>query len=92
MKRIFNPLMIWGAVLGFLIFSGLGMIRDAWNHRGAGAVTYEQPDRTVRVSEIEYKRHEYTMGGLMLALGLSLWVVLAKNAKDVSKQVKNENA
>jgi len=80
-KWIFNPLMIWGAVLGFLIFSGVGQIQNAWRHRGVGYVTYEQPDRTVAVPENQYKRHEYTMGTFMLGIGLVVWVVVAKIAK-----------
>jgi len=78
--------MVWGAVLGFVIFSALGTIRDAWYHRGAGYVTYEQPDRTVKVAESQYKRHEYVMGGFMLALKLSLWIVVAKGSRDKSKR------
>jgi len=85
-KWIFNPLMIWGAVLGFIIFGALGKIRDAWHHQGAGLVTYEQPDRTVRVAEDQYKRHEYAMGGLLLVLGLSLWIVVAKGTRDNTKR------
>jgi hypothetical protein len=85
-KWIFNPLMIWGAVLGFLIFGGVGQIRDACHHQGTGYVTYEQPERTVAVSENQYKRHEYTMGALMLGIGLVVWVVLAKNAKDAREK------
>lgn len=85
-KWIFNPLMIWGAVLGFLIFGGVGQIRDAWHHQGSGHVTYEQPERTVAVPENQYKRHEYTMGAFMLGIGLVLWVVLARNAKDASEK------
>jgi hypothetical protein len=38
LKWLFNPLMIWGAVLGFLIFGALGQIRDAWHHTGSGYV------------------------------------------------------
>lgn len=85
LKWIFNSLMIWGAVLGFLIFGALGKMRDAWHHQGPGPVTYEEPDRTVRVAENQYKRHEYVMGGLMLAVGLYLWIVLAKGARDKGK-------
>ncbi len=85
-KWIFNSFMIWGAVLGFVIFTSLGTIRDTWRHRGAGYVTYDEPERTERVAEGQYKRHNYVMGGFMLALGLSLWVVVAKSARDDSKK------
>ena len=82
--------MIWGAVLGFIIFGALGTIRDAWRHQGPGHVTYEEPDRTVSVTEIQYKRHEYVMGGLMLAVGLYLWIVLAKGERGKCKKPTNQ--
>ena len=82
--------MIWGAVLGFFIFSGLGTIRDTWHHRGAGYVTYEQPERTEKVSESQYKRHQYVMGGLLLALGFFLWIVVARSARDKKEKTEEE--
>ncbi|MEI8173696.1 MAG: hypothetical protein WCH07_09470 [Deltaproteobacteria bacterium] len=33
-KGIFNTLMIVGAVSGYLIFSGVGQLQDAWRHTG----------------------------------------------------------
>lgn len=78
-RRIFNSYMMWGAVLAYMIFGGLGQIRHAWQHHGVGTVTYEN-DETVMESEKQYKRHEYTTGGMMLVIGLCLWVVIAKNA------------
>jgi hypothetical protein len=81
-KWIFNPLMIWGAVLGFIIFNALGTIQDTWNHRGAAYVSYEQPDRTVKVAERQYKRNNYAAGVMMLSLGLIMWVVVARGARD----------
>jgi len=91
LKWVFNPYMIWGAVLGFLIFSGIGQIQNAWWHKGPGPVTYEEPYRTEVVSEAQYKRHEYTMGGMMLVIGLSLWIAVAKDAKGDDKKSHPEN-
>jgi len=91
MKWIFNPLMIWGAVLGFLIFSGIGLIQDTWRHHGPGHVWYEQPDRMEKVPENQYKRHEYVSGGLLLAVGLGLWIVIANGAKKGNKKDHKEN-
>lgn len=85
-KGIFNTLMIVGAVSGYLIFSGVGQIQDAWHHKGAGYVTYEQPERTVAVPENEYKRHKYTMGMFMLGIGLVSWVLFAKNAENAREK------
>jgi hypothetical protein len=56
-KWILHPLMVWGAVLGFLIFGALGEIRGAWRHQGAGYVSHEEPGGTVKVGESDYKRH-----------------------------------
>jgi hypothetical protein len=91
LKWLFNPLMIWGAVLDFLIFGALGQIRDAWHHTGSGYVSYEQPDRTVKVEKNEYKRHEYATGGMMLFLGLFTWILVAKDAKNSSKKTNNRD-
>ena len=79
-------MMLWGAVLGFVILGAFGQIEKAWHHRGAGYVTYEQPDRTEAVSESEYKRHKYVMGAMMLALGLLTWILVAKFARDASEK------
>jgi hypothetical protein len=89
-RNILNPFMMWGAVLGWLIFGGVGMIRDAWQHRGPGKVFYEQPDRIERVSEDVYKRNHYAGGALLLGLGLYLWMVVAKSAtKDESATIQS---
>lgn len=91
MKRFLNPLMVWGAVLGWMIFGALGLIRDTWRHHGAGYVTYDEPDRTERVPEAEYKRHQYVEGGLLLALGLMGWGIVAKiDYNGTDKAVKRD--
>lgn len=79
MKRfswIFNHEMMWGAVLGFLIFGAIGTIREAWQHRGSGYIQYDED--VVKVPESEYKRHEYESGVFMLALGVWIWIIAAR--------------
>jgi len=85
LKWIFNPLMIWGAILGFVIFGAVGKIQDTWRHSGEGYINYEEPDRTVKTAESEYKRHEYIGAGIMLALGLFLWMTVAKGSRKDSR-------
>jgi hypothetical protein len=81
LKWIFNPLMIWGAILGFVIFGALGQIQDAWHHTGAGYINYEEPDRTEKTTEFDYKRHKYATAAMMLSVGLFLWIVVAKGSR-----------
>lgn len=85
-KGIFNTLMIVGAVSGYLIFSGVGQIQDAWRHTGTGYVTYENSERPVALSENDYKRKEYTEGIVMLGIGLVAWVLFARNAENNARE------
>jgi len=80
-KWIFNPLMIWGAVLGFFIFNSLGDIRDTWRHEGPGYVTHGDEIRE-KVPENQFKRLNYTIDGLGLAFGVFFWILVAKLAND----------
>jgi hypothetical protein len=57
----------WGAVLGFVIFRGLGLFQDALRHHGPGRIWHEQPDRLEKASENQHKHHEYVGGGMLLA-------------------------
>jgi hypothetical protein len=85
MKWVFNPLMLWGAALGFLISMSVGILEDAWNHEGSGYVTYGDGDWTELVSESRYKRHNFTSGGMMLVIGVTLWIGVAYIAKEGQK-------
>jgi hypothetical protein len=52
---------------------------------GAGSVAYENGD-TKKVSESEYKRNQYAMGGMMLVIGIILWVVVANGERKGNKE------
>ena len=80
-RWLFNPLMLWGAVLGYLIGVAIVDIRETWGHEGPGYVRYDQPTGDVELSEEEYKRHCYVMDGMMLFIGLFVWGLVAYWAK-----------
>jgi hypothetical protein len=79
-RYVLNPLMVYGAVLGWIIFGAVGRLQEAWRHQGAGYVSHEGGE-SERVSETKYKRRNYTEGGFMLILGVFLWVCVAKYAE-----------
>jgi hypothetical protein len=85
MRWLFNGFMMWGAVLGWIIVASTTRLIDTASHRGPGVVHYgdgeRAPERSEIVSESTYKRHNYAMSGVMLGLGLYLWVVVARAAK-----------
>ena len=78
--------MLWGAVSGWLIVSSALRLLDTARHTGPGVVHYgdgeRSPERSERVAESQYKRHNYVMSGMMLSLGLFLWVVVARTARN----------
>jgi len=90
-KNLVNSNMIWGALLGWMIYAGAATILEAGRHQGPGYVTYEEPDRTVKVSEGEYHRHNYVMGGMLLALGLWFWSIVARSAKPPDVNAADDN-
>jgi hypothetical protein len=79
-KVMFNPLMIWGAVSGLLIFWGYVGILDAWRHRGPGVLWRGDFEWQEKVSEQEYKRATYVRSVGVLFLGLGLWIWKGKDA------------
>ena len=95
MRWLFNGFMIWGAVLGWLIVSSTFRLIDTAWHNGPGVAHYGDGDRSPvwseRVSESTYKRHNYAMSGMMLGLGVFLWVVVARTARDRSKSDTNDD-
>jgi len=95
MRWIFNGFMIWGAVLGWLIVSSGVRLIDTAAHRGSGVVHYGDGERSSewseRVSENTYKRHNYVMSGMMLGLGIYLWVVVARTARKRSTSDTHDN-
>ena len=72
--------MLWGAALGYLIPTALSVISEAARHEGSGVVRYE--NHSERVGEQQYKRHYYAEGGIVLVLGVSFWVIVARVARD----------
>lgn len=86
MKWLFNSHMLWGAVLGLLIVSSAVHLLDTARHKGPGVVHYGDGERSSewseKVSESQYKRHNYVMSGMMLCLGLVVWFVVARAARD----------
>lgn len=58
---------LWVVFCAWLIWSGAVRIYKAANHHGPGRVNYESDSRIE--SEAQFKRHNYTMGGLMCFLG-----------------------
>ena len=90
MKWLFNSYMVWGAVLRFLIFSGINGIQDTWNHEGPGYVFYDEPERTKElIPENEYKRNKYVSNSFMVLLGLILWVIVARSDNNTKNPDKS---
>lgn len=78
MKWFFNIPMICGFGLAFLFLLGFSMLFDAMNHRGSGVVSYGRDgEKSMRVSEAEYKRDGYADGGLIILSGLCVWGAVA---------------
>ena len=69
MKWIFNSLMLYGLVFGWLILNSLGNIRDAWKHPGPGDMGFG----------------EWTMNVFLLSLGVWGWITIARLAKKEKK-------
>ena len=95
MRWLFNGFMIWGAVLGWLIVSSAVRLIDTARHKGPGVVHYgdgeRSPEWSERVSESRYKRHNYVMSGMMLSLGIYLWVVVARAARKRTTSDTHDN-
>ena len=92
----FNGLMLWGVGLGWIIGTSAINIQDTISHKGPGFVLYgddeRSPERLEKVPESQYKRHNYTMSGMMLGLGLLVWIVVAKAARDNIAKVEAKEA
>lgn len=73
--------MLWGAGLGIFIFIAVTKMQDASNHRGSVAVDFEIGER--RLTEAEYKRHEYSNAGVMIFIASTFWVIIAKHSQKV---------
>ena len=86
--------MLWGAVLGWHIVSSTIQLVHTARHKGPGIVHYgdgeHSPERPERVAEQDYKRHNYVMSGLMLSLGLGLWFVVARGAREQRRSAASD--
>ncbi len=79
---VFNGLMIWGALLGSLIYHTTGKLIETAQHQGPGIVNYgEEGDFSKTVPENQFKRHNFTIYGALLLGELSVWIWLASTAR-----------
>ena len=89
---VFNRVMLWGAGLGILIGFGVADLVKTAHHKGPGMVEYggDEPgtggqistDKGYdQVSEGEYKRQGYVNTGLVMLIGVVVWIEVAKWAK-----------
>ena len=90
---IFNGLMLSGALLFFLIWGSVDYLQHAIRHKGPGVLDYGAsefggPQGLQKVSEEQFKRFYYSRDGMGLALGLFLWFMIAKRARN--KAAKSE--
>lgn len=106
-KLLVSKLMFAGAVLGLLLSHSVVRLVDTAHHKGSGFVDYgsggygeygglagddsnSEPD-VEKVSESEYKRHEYSTNGMLLGLGVFFWFLVANYAKGINQQQKEKN-
>jgi hypothetical protein len=104
---LISKLMFAGAMLGLIIsHSVIGLVNTA-HQKGTGFVDYgsgsygeygglagddsnSEPD-VEKVSESEYKRHEYSTNGTLLGFGVLFWFLVADYAKGIIKLEKEKN-
>jgi hypothetical protein len=93
---VFNRLMLWSAGLGFFIGYSVIHLEHVKEHKGPGFVAYSGDEQgngdemgEDEVPESEYKQHEYTMGVIMLVLGVWVWVAIAKWARTKNELEKS---
>jgi hypothetical protein len=97
---LITKLMFAGPLLGLIISHSVVRLVDTAHHKGPGFVDYgsggygegddsdSEPD-VEKVSESEYKRHEYGVNGMLLGFGLMFWFFVADYANKLEKE-KNE--
>jgi hypothetical protein len=71
--------MLAGAFAGLMMWFVFVNLQEAWHHPGPGYVSYEEPERTERVSEGQYRRHKLAAGIMFLVLGISVGWSLQKS-------------
>ena len=83
--------MLWGAGLAWLIFgSAVAHYQSAMRQNGPGIVHYGDgegsPEWSELVSENQYKREHYAAGLMMSAIGIILWAIVARAARDEKQE------
>jgi hypothetical protein len=103
---LISKLMFAGAVLGLIISHSVVRLVDTAHHKGRGFMDYgsggygeygglagddsnSEPD-VEKVSESEYKRHEYSMNGMLLGFGVMFWFWVASYANGINKLEKEK--
>lgn len=76
LRRMIYPPIIFGMFIGILFVGGFEQIQKARFHQGPGFVWYE--DDKQGVTEEAYKRHYYTMGAMLVGIGVLFWYIAAK--------------
>jgi hypothetical protein len=104
---LISKLMFAGAVFGLIISHSVVSLVNTSHHKGSGFVDYgsggygeygglagddsdSEPD-VEKVSESEYKQHEYTMNGMLLGFGVLFWFLVADYAKGLNKLEKEKS-
>jgi hypothetical protein len=92
----FNRLMLCGAGLGFFMGNATLSLVDTVLHQGPGIVAYHDDgsghDYPQKVSESQFKRHEYMTNGLILVFGALFWVAVVTDAKKRSTKTDAQRA
>ena len=73
--------MIWGALIGCLVFLSISNLRETFRHKGSGINPFNE-ERSEIVSEAVFKQNGYTMGGFLLLIAIFFWFCVAHSAKD----------
>ncbi|HEY5040909.1 MAG TPA: hypothetical protein VIK53_02800 [Verrucomicrobiae bacterium] len=88
---LFNRWMLWGGGLCFIIGLSVVNLVDAANHHGPGFALYgddNHDDRYTKISESQYKREKFMNYGIVLGIGVFVWIVIAMKARDEAAKTK----
>ncbi|HZF01344.1 MAG TPA: hypothetical protein VE344_05545 [Methylomirabilota bacterium] len=90
---ILNSLMLWGAGLGFIIGLSMMYLVETANHKGSGILPGQEDENgkyypAEKVSEDQYKRANFPDYGIMLGIGVLLWVWVATKKRNEVAEAK----